>query len=45
MAQGKPDAISKSNHALLYAIIGGVIILGAYVILEVIGGTVDALGS
>ncbi len=45
MAQGKPGEIETANKALLYAVIGGVIILGAYVILEVIGGTVDALAS
>lgn len=45
MAQGEPGALGDAKRALLYAIIGGVIILGAYVILAVIGGTVDALGS
>lgn len=42
MARGNPEAISKANRALLYAVIGGVIILGAKIILEVIKGTVAA---
>ena len=45
MARGNPGEIETANRALLYAVIGGVIILGAKVILTVIGGTVDALGS
>ena len=42
MARGNPGKIETANKALLYAVIGGVIILGAYVILEVISGTIDA---
>lgn len=45
MARGNPAKIETANRALLFAVIGGVIILGAWAILEVISGTVDALGS
>jgi hypothetical protein len=38
-AQGKPDAISKANRALLYAAIGTAILLGAKVIEELIRTT------
>ncbi len=40
MAQGSADKIQNANKALLYAVIGGLIILGAKVILEVLKGTV-----
>lgn len=42
MARGNPGKVQEASKALLYAVIGGVIILGAYVILEVISGTIDA---
>lgn len=42
MAQGKPEEIKTASRALLYAIIGGLIILGAWIILAVIEGTVAA---
>ncbi len=42
MARGNDGKLESAKKALLYAIIGGVIILGAYVILEVISGTIDA---
>jgi hypothetical protein len=41
-AQGDAGKVKTAHHALLYAVIGGVIILGANVILAVIEGTVDA---
>lgn len=43
MARGNPDAISKAHKALLYAVIGGVLILGAQTILFVISGTIDEI--
>ena len=43
MARGNPTKITEANQALLYAIIGGVLILGAFVILQVIQGTIDAI--
>ena len=42
MAQGNPGKISDANKAIMFALIGGLLILGAWVILEVIQGTVDA---
>lgn len=42
LAQGNPEKITKATRALLYAIIGGLLILGANIILAVIQGTVDA---
>ncbi len=42
MARGNEAEVTKASKALLYAVIGGVIILGANIILAVIGGTVDA---
>jgi len=42
-ARGNPDSIKTANSALLWAVVGGVIILGARVILEIIKGTVSAL--
>lgn len=40
-AQGNPGEISKANKALMYALIGGAIILGAQIIGDVISDTVD----
>lgn len=42
-ARGNQDQVTKATRALGYAILGGVIILGAQVILVIIQGTVDAL--
>ena len=42
-AQGNETKLTKAHSALLYSIIGGVIILGAYVLLAVIQGTVGSL--
>lgn len=42
IAQGNPGEISQANKAIMYALIGGVLILGAWAILEIIQGTVDA---
>ena len=39
-ARGNVETISKAHKALLYALIGGVLILGANVLLDVITGTV-----
>lgn len=41
-AQGNESKLAEAKNALLFAIIGGMIILGAYVILEVIQGTVGS---
>lgn len=39
-AQGNESQIGDAKRALLYAIVGGLLILGAFLILEVIQGTV-----
>jgi len=41
-AQGDESKVTKGHKALLYAVVGGVIILGAKVLLEVIKGTIEA---
>lgn len=40
-ARGNAEKITKAHMALLYALIGGVLILGAEVLITVIQGTVD----
>mgnify|MGYP006908222392 FL=1 len=42
-AQGNPSKISDANRALLYALIGGVIVLGARVIGALIQNTVNSV--
>lgn len=42
-ARGNADQIKKAHSALLWAIIGGVILLGAELIIRVIEGTVQGL--
>jgi hypothetical protein len=41
-AQGDTTKLTQSKRAFLFAIIGGLLILGAFVILEVIQGTVNS---
>lgn len=41
-AQGSQEQIMQGKRALLYAVIGGLLILGARLILAVIQGTVDS---
>lgn len=42
MDRGSDKQLAQAKRALLYAVIGGVIILGAQAILAVVQGTVDA---
>jgi hypothetical protein len=42
-ARGDTNQIQEAHMALLYALIGGVLILGAKVLIVVISGTVDAI--
>ena len=35
-ARGKPEQIQKASHALLYGVIGGVVILGSVAIVEIV---------
>ena len=41
-ARGDVGKVSNAHRALLYAVIGGVIILAAQVLIAVIGNTIDA---
>lgn len=45
MDRGSDKNLAQAKRALLYAVIGGVIILGAQAILMVVQGTVDAFRS
>ena len=42
-AQGNPTKIQDANRALLYALIGGAIILGAKVISAIVANTVNSI--
>ena len=42
-AGGNPDTIKKATAAITYAVIGGLLILGAQVLIIVIEGTVSAV--
>lgn len=44
-AQGSPEKIKSASKALLYAIIGAVIIVGAIAITTIVGNTVVQFGS
>lgn len=44
MARGNPEEISKARGALVWTLIGGLILLGAQAIMEVIKATVEGLG-
>ena len=42
-AQGNPEKLQKARQALLWAIVGGAVLLGSYVLAQAIGGTVEQL--
>ena len=42
-AQGNPEKIKKAHNALLYALIGGLLILGANVLLIIITNTINQI--
>ena len=44
-AGGSEDKVKKASKALLYAVIGGVIVLGANVLLEVITNTINFVAN
>ncbi|MFA6355286.1 MAG: hypothetical protein WCW65_02585 [Candidatus Paceibacterota bacterium] len=44
-AQGNPEELTKAKHALLYTVIGGALLLGAFVIANAIQSTVDEIGK
>jgi uncharacterized membrane protein YobD (UPF0266 family) len=41
-AQGNPEKLQVANRALIYGIIGGVIIIGSVAILQIVQNTVNA---
>lgn len=43
MARGNEEQVTRATRALTYAVIGGLLILGAKLLLEIIEGTVDQL--
>jgi hypothetical protein len=44
-AKGNPGDLEKGRNAILWSVIGGVIVLAAKLIINVIQGTVTALGA
>ena len=42
-ARGNVDQITQAHRALLYALVGGLLILGGKLLIDVIQGTVDAV--
>lgn len=44
-AQGNPEALKKAKNSLLYTLIGAALLLGAFVLAEAIGKTVDEIRS
>lgn len=44
-ARGNPEAISKARTALLWTLVGAVILIGAEIIAQAIAETVKAIGS
>jgi len=44
-AQGNPEKLTKARSALMYTLIGGAVLLGAFVIAEAIGKTVKDIGA
>jgi hypothetical protein len=44
-AQGNPEEITKAKNALMYTLIGATLLLGAFVIANAIGKTVDEIKS
>lgn len=40
-ARGRAEQVTAANKALLWSVVGGVIILGAFVIINIISGTVE----
>jgi len=42
-AQGNPEKLTKAKKALMYTLIGAALLLGAFVIAQAIGATVDEI--
>jgi hypothetical protein len=43
-ARGKPEDLKQANQALMYGVIGGVIVAGSFAILQIISNLVGAFG-
>lgn len=41
-ARGKPEELQKANRSLMFGLIGGVIVVGAFTILQIISSLVEA---
>lgn len=41
-ARGNPEKVTAAHKALTWAVVGGVVILGAFIIVNVISGTINA---
>lgn len=44
-AQGNSEELTKAKHALLYTVIGGALLLGAFIISNAIVSTVNQIGD
>ena len=44
-ARGNTETIQQAHKALLYALIGGLLIIGANVLIEIVGTTVESIGA
>ena len=44
-AQGNPEKLTKAKNSLMYTLIGAALLLGAFVIAEAIGKTVEEIKS
>ena len=42
-AQGNPEKLTKAKNSLMYTLIGAALLLGAFIIAEAIGATVDEI--
>ncbi len=42
-ARGNEQTITQANRALLYALIGGLLILGAYVLIEIVSNLIESV--
>ena len=42
-AQGNPEKLQKARSALLWAVVGGAVLLGSYILAQAIGGSVNEL--
>lgn len=44
-ARGNEQTITQANRALLYAIIGGLLILGAFALITIVGNLISSVAS